>query len=198
MSALRERKKAALRSTIVRCAVELFMARGYDAVGMEDIAAAAVCSRSTLNRYFGTKEDVLFATAPEVTERLRTALENVETDDRWTVARREVTSQLAQFFDNMDSDLRVDIMRLWYSEPPLHRRYLSFVSEWEDILKRFFAQGLPEDTANRLRVQLLSTAMASALRSVAHTAVLSGEDIDTLADVAFGMLEAGLLTKPAL
>jgi hypothetical protein len=68
-----EQKKAALRAVIVRTAVHLFLERGYDAVGMEEIAAASMCSRSTLNRYFGTKEDVLLPAVPEVVDGLRRA-----------------------------------------------------------------------------------------------------------------------------
>src|SRR5262245_14761241 len=125
MSALRERKKAALRATIVRAAVELFVERGYDAVGMEEIAHASMCSRSTLNRYFGTKEDVLFAAVPDVIAGLRDALDNAApTDDRWDFARHTVTTQLGRFVDNVDPDLRPTIMRLWFNEPALRRRYL--------------------------------------------------------------------------
>jgi len=199
MSALRERKKAALRATIVRSAVELFMQRGYDSVGMEEIAHASMCSRSTLNRYFGTKEDVLFPAVPEVIEGLRGALDNVKrTDDRWTTAREAVTMQLGQFFENFEPDLRATIMRLWFTEPTLRRRYLEIAYEWEVILKGYFASGLPDNPATHLYVQVLASAMVSALRAVLHAAIETGDDIATLADAAFGMLEAGLPTAPKL
>ncbi|MGV9799219.1 TetR/AcrR family transcriptional regulator [Mycobacterium sp. NPDC003449] len=192
MSALRERKKAVLRSTIRRSAVELFGQRGYDAVSMEDIAAAAMCSRSTLNRYFGAKEDVLFATALDATERLRDALEIAGTENRWNVARRTVTSHLRQVFDDMEPELRSDVLRLWYSEPSLRRRLLSIVWEWESILAHYFLVGLPDTRENRLQARVLSTTMASTLRASTQTAVESGQDIETLTDSAFAILEAGL------
>lgn len=199
MSALRERKKAALRATIVRSAVELFVQRGYDSVGMEEIAYASMCSRSTLNRYFGTKEDVLFPAVPEVIEGLRSALDNVKrTDDRWTTARQAVTMQLGQFFENFEPDLRATIMRLWFTEPTPRRRYLEIAYEWEEILKGYFASGLPDNPATHLHVQVLAAAMVSALRAVLHAAIETDDDIATLADVAFGMLEAGLPTSPKL
>jgi AcrR family transcriptional regulator len=196
-SALRERKKAALRATIVRAAVELFVERGYDAVGMEEIAYSSMCSRSTLNRYFGSKEDVLFPAVPEVIAGLRTALDKVApSDDRWSAARQAVTIQLQRFFDNFDPDLRVTIMRLWFNEPAPRRRYLEIAHEWEDILKQFFAAGLPDDPATHLRTHVLAAAMVSALRAVLHVAIETGDDIGTLADAAFGMLEAGLPAVP--
>ncbi len=193
MSALRERKKAALRATIVRSAVDLFVQRGYDSVGMEEIASASMCSRSTLNRYFGTKEDVLFPAVPEVVEGLRRALDGVpSTGDRWAIAREAVTAQLGQFFENFEPDLRVTIMRLWFTEPAPRRRYLEIAYEWEEILKGYFAAGLPDNPTTHLRTQLLASAMVSVLRAVLHAAIETGNDIPNLADTAFGMLEAGL------
>jgi AcrR family transcriptional regulator len=199
MSALRERKKAALRTTIVRSAVDLFVQRGYDSVGMEEIASASMCSRSTLNRYFGTKEEVLFPAVSEVIEGLRNALDSAaRTDDRWTTARNAVTMQLGQFFENFDPDLRVTIMRLWFTEPVPRRRYLEIAHEWEEILKAYFARGLPDNPTTHLQTQVLASAMVSALRAVLHAAIETGDDISTLADAAFGMLEAGLPAKPKL
>jgi AcrR family transcriptional regulator len=193
MSALRERKKAALRATIVRSAVELFVQRGYDSVGMEEIAYASMCSRSTLNRYFGTKEDVLFPAVAEVVDGLRCALDSVpSTGDRWTIAREAVTTQLGQFFENFEPDLRVTIMRLWFTEPAPRRRYLEIAYEWEEILKVYFAAGLPDNPKTHLHTQVLASAMVSALRAVLHAAIETGDDITNLADAAFGMLEAGL------
>jgi AcrR family transcriptional regulator len=193
MSALRERKKAALRATIVRSAVELFVRRGYDSVGMEEIAHASMCSRSTLNRYFGTKEDVLFPAVPEIVEGLRSALDVAAgAGDRWLIARAAVTTQLGQFFENFEPELRVTIMRLWFTEPAPRRRYLEIAHEWEEILKSYFAAGLPDNPRTHLRTQVLASAMASALRAVLHAAIETGDDITNLADAAFGMLEAGL------
>jgi AcrR family transcriptional regulator len=193
MADLRERKKAALRTTIVRCAVELFVARGYEAVGVEEIANASMCSRSTFNRYFGSKDDVLFPGAPEVVEGLRRALSGAAaTDDPWVVARAAVVTQLGRFFDTFDPDLRVTCMRLWFTEPAPRRRYLEIAYEFEEILKGYFATGLPGDTETHLRVQVLAAAMVSALRAVLHATIESGEELNALADTAFGMLEAGV------
>ncbi|MFI9405180.1 TetR family transcriptional regulator [Nocardia sp. NPDC052316] len=57
---LRERKRQATRSAIVRAATELFLDRGFTATSVADIAAAAGVSRRTFFLYFPAKEDVLF------------------------------------------------------------------------------------------------------------------------------------------
>ena len=56
---LRERKKAQTRAAIQRHALRLFREAGYGATTMEQIAAAADVSPSTLYRYFPTKEDLI-------------------------------------------------------------------------------------------------------------------------------------------
>ena len=58
---LRERKKAATRARLLAAANELFVARGYDATTMDDIAARADVSRATAFNYFPRKDDFLRA-----------------------------------------------------------------------------------------------------------------------------------------
>lgn len=60
-SGLRERWRAKARLTIQERALDLFDERGFDAVTIEEIAAAAEVSPSSVYRYFGTKEGILVA-----------------------------------------------------------------------------------------------------------------------------------------
>lgn len=58
---LRERKKAQTRRAIQEQALRLFLAKGYEATSVEEIATAAGVSHMTFFRYFPTKEDVVLA-----------------------------------------------------------------------------------------------------------------------------------------
>lgn len=53
------------RSTILNCSLSLFAARGYDAVGVQQIVEAAGIKKPTLYHYFGSKRGVLEALMQE-------------------------------------------------------------------------------------------------------------------------------------
>jgi AcrR family transcriptional regulator len=49
------------RTTLLDCALHLFAARGYDAVGVQEIVEAAGVTKPTLYHYFGSKRGLLDA-----------------------------------------------------------------------------------------------------------------------------------------
>ncbi|GGV15459.1 TetR family transcriptional regulator [Streptomyces litmocidini] len=56
---LRERKKARTRQALSDAAIALFLEKGFDAVSVAEVAAAAEVSKPTLFRYFPAKEDLV-------------------------------------------------------------------------------------------------------------------------------------------
>ncbi len=56
---LRERKKQRMYQSVSDIAIRLFMEKGFDAVSVAEIAAAAEISKPTLFRYFPAKEDLV-------------------------------------------------------------------------------------------------------------------------------------------
>ncbi|WP_309062574.1 TetR family transcriptional regulator [Streptomyces sp.] len=71
---LRERKKRRMYRTVSDTAIRLFLERGFDAVSVAEVAAAAEISKPTLFRYFPAKEDlVLFRIADHEDEAARVA-----------------------------------------------------------------------------------------------------------------------------
>ena len=71
---LRERKKRAAREAIAATARRLFAERGFDAVTVAEIAAAADVSEKTVFNYFATKEDLAFAGREEGITQFVTAI----------------------------------------------------------------------------------------------------------------------------
>jgi AcrR family transcriptional regulator len=66
----RERRKRETREAIVLAAERLFDQRGFDAVTVAEIAAAAEISVKTLFTYFRSKEDLVFADEERLLARL--------------------------------------------------------------------------------------------------------------------------------
>ncbi|MEO3801153.1 TetR family transcriptional regulator [Nonomuraea sp. B1E8] len=58
---LQERKRRRARSAIIAAAYELFGERGFDDVTVTEIAERAEVGRTTFFRYFGDKQEVVFA-----------------------------------------------------------------------------------------------------------------------------------------
>ncbi|MEU0205161.1 TetR family transcriptional regulator [Streptomyces canus] len=56
---LRQRKKQRMYETLSEIAIRLFLEKGFDAVSVAEIAAAAEISKPTLFRYFPAKEDLV-------------------------------------------------------------------------------------------------------------------------------------------
>jgi AcrR family transcriptional regulator len=61
MAGHREKKREDTRNRLNEAALKLFIARGFEAVTLDDIAAAAGISRRTFFHYFESKEDLAFA-----------------------------------------------------------------------------------------------------------------------------------------
>ncbi|WP_437956059.1 TetR/AcrR family transcriptional regulator [Sorangium sp. So ce119] len=74
MGELRESKKRETRQRISDVATAMFFARGFDAVTVEEIAAAARVSKMTVFNYFARKEDLLLDREDEVKRLLREAI----------------------------------------------------------------------------------------------------------------------------
>ncbi|MEW2610540.1 TetR family transcriptional regulator [Streptomyces sp. NPDC047880] len=73
---LRERKKQRMYETVSDIAVRLFLEKGFDAVSVAEVAAAADISKPTLFRYFPAKEDlVLYRIADHEGEAARVVAE---------------------------------------------------------------------------------------------------------------------------
>jgi AcrR family transcriptional regulator len=62
---LRASKKRETRAAIAAAALELFTARGFDAVTVAEVAAAARVSEKTVFNYFPAKEDLVFERGEE-------------------------------------------------------------------------------------------------------------------------------------
>jgi AcrR family transcriptional regulator len=97
---LRERKKRETREAITRAAMKLFVARGFDAVTVADVADAAGVSEKTVFNYFPAKEDLVFHGGAERLEALIEAIRERPAGVSLVTPFREATMR---FLDQVQS-----------------------------------------------------------------------------------------------
>ncbi|MGP2436701.1 TetR/AcrR family transcriptional regulator [Streptomyces sp. JW3] len=192
---LRERKKQRMYQVLSDTAVRLFLERGFDAVSVAEVAAAAEVSKPTLFRYFPAKEDlVLYRIADHEGEAARVAAEG---PDPVTALRRHFLAGLDRCDPVTGLNDHPDVLafhRLLYGTPALAAR----VSGYQERSEAALADALGGDLDARLAAgQIIAVQRILALenwRRIAGGEAVEDvrEDAVAAAERAFGRLAAGL------
>jgi AcrR family transcriptional regulator len=137
---LRERKKQEVRDRISGIATQLILARGFEAVSVSEIAAAAGVSRMTVFNYFARKEDIYLDRFPELTALI---VAGVRGSSAPLAALRDVflglldaRHPLAGFADRM-----TDFWQVVLDSPALRARVREFLEELENLVAGLFEEG---------------------------------------------------------
>ena len=153
---LRARKKAATMHRVQEIAVGMFEDRGFDDVTVEQVAAAADVSPSTIYRYFGTKEGL--ALHDEHDDAMYGALADLlATHDVWTAADLALAA-LEQPHFVQDGELTLRRTRLWATEPSLRVATVSVVNDLVDQLAPQIAAS-PKNDYSPEQARVLTTAV---------------------------------------
>jgi len=178
---LRARKKEATREALIRGAYQLFEARGFDAVTIDEVAERADISRRTFFRYFPTKEAIVFPRQAERLVGFKTALA-AATPDLVGVQRACMT--LAARF----GDARAEFLtqgRIIHTSHTLIAFEASLDVQWEDAIAAHLSQALPE-----LQSRYLAGAMMGLVRAVLRSWREGGctQDLTDMGAQAFDLL----------
>jgi TetR/AcrR family transcriptional regulator len=104
------------RSKILACAIDLFSSRGFDAVGVQEVADAAGLKKPTLYHYFGSKSGLLKIVLEESFVDLFTALQKVEYN-RNVVSPLEAIAKLYFDFARKHRAFYRMQLSMWFSPP---------------------------------------------------------------------------------
>lgn len=188
---LRERKKLKTRAAIRRALYGLVAEQGYEATTIEQIAAAAEVSPSTVSRYFAAKEDIVLTdgtdTAMVEMLRRRPAGEPPLQSLRFVVTHA-VRALLTEDPDAMR--LRATLL---VEVPAVRARLAETTAETSLLLSRVLAERTGRD-AGDLEVRVLTAAVIAALREVTLLWAERGrrDDLAALLDRALDTLGDGL------
>ncbi|CAL9447039.1 TetR/AcrR family transcriptional regulator [Streptomyces sp. NPDC090994] len=146
---LRERKKRQTRQYISDVATGLFLARGFDAVTVAEVARAADVSVNTVYNYFPAKEDLFLDRSQGVIDRLA----------RWVRGRRAGESAAAAVLRELREEVEsvspriglmagyAEFMRVIEDSPALRSRLWAIGQEVLHTLERELREetGAPDD-----------------------------------------------------
>lgn len=191
---LRERKKRAARVAIAATARRLFAERGYDAVTVAEVAAAADVSPKTVFNYFPTKEDLAFAGREEGIEAFVAAIRGRDAGTPVLEVFRTMThTALREFVAGADDDL-LAVATILRGSPALQER---LTVGWESG-----AQAITAAVGDDLVAAVVARTLWFTHRSIFRAALdglVAGEDGARLArrlrrqaDRAYDQLAAGL------
>ena len=137
------------RSRLLACALDLFAARGYDAVGVQEVADAAGLKKPTLYHYFGSKGGLLKTLLEESFVGLFAALEGA------SVYHRDVVTTLLaiamayfKFAQGHRKFYRLQLS-MWFSPPESEAfKAIAVINEkQQQMLEAFFLRAA-EDHGN--------------------------------------------------
>ena len=102
------------RSKILACAIDLFSSRGYDGVGVQEIADTAGLKKPTLYHYFGSKGGLLRTILDETFAELFTALEKVQYNRDVVNSLEAITRAYFDFAHRKQTFYRMQLS-MWFS-----------------------------------------------------------------------------------
>ncbi|GAA2579223.1 MULTISPECIES: TetR/AcrR family transcriptional regulator [Streptomyces] len=189
-SGRRERKKAATRQKIADTALRLFLERGYDAVGIRDVAAEADVAVTTLFSHFASKEALVFEQDEDFEQRLTRAVTDRAPHEPLVPALRHEVLALVR---HCTADSAAPIWRMIDASPALRKYDESVRLRHADALAAVIAA---DPALNRSDIAARTLA-----RFVIDAYSLAREDPDPEAalDEIFPMIEAAWeATRPPL
>ena len=172
----------------MHAAFELFAARGFDNVTMDEVARAADVSRRTAFRYFPTKEALVFPMREERLAHFRELLtQSTEGEPALVRVRRTCLTLAKEFAAAKEMFLAQEA--LVASSRGLAGQERLLEREWEDAI----AETLSSETAPR-RARILAAAIMGIVRGALHEWALGGatEDLVQIGREAFAILEEPL------
>ncbi|MFB6987687.1 TetR/AcrR family transcriptional regulator [Streptomyces sp. NPDC056230] len=180
-SGRRERKKAATRQKIADTALRLFMERGYDAVGIREVAAEADVAVTTLFSHFASKEALVFEQEEDFEQRLTQAVTGRAPHEPLIPALR---SEIQALVRHCTADSAAPIWRM-IDESPALRKY-------EESMRLRQAETLATAIAADPELSQTATASRTIARFVidAYSLAREAAEPEAAVDEIFWMIEA--------
>ncbi|MEU6478935.1 helix-turn-helix domain-containing protein [Streptomyces sp. NPDC047017] len=180
----RERKKAATRQALADAALTLFLERGYDAVGIKEIAEAADVSTTTLFKHFPSKEALVFDQDADLEAALISAVRDRPPGTPVTAALREHVLRSRLFAPEGTAEIAV-FRELIRATPALSAYQRRMWMRHEHTLAAAIAAELDAPADDPACAALAHFALE------ARSLITTSPDPRTAVETAFALLEGG-------
>lgn len=186
---LMARKQQVVRDALSSAAAELFRARGFEAVTVEEIARAAGVSRRTFFRYYESKEAVMVDRIDQDWERLLTELTARPLSEPPLLAIRNALIPAIEY-GLEEPDIVRDTIRLLRETSALRRAVMERRNRLEERIAALMSQRL--GSTGRDTTPMLLAFLTRALADTAYNAWYDYEtdDIAGLVDELVGELRS--------
>ncbi|WP_052193289.1 TetR family transcriptional regulator [Microbacterium sp. ZOR0019] len=132
---MRVRTRRLVQTELTSVAQDLFVAQGYDATTVDQIAAAAGMSKRTFFRYFPSKDDLVIGKYDLFADRMAEALDDRPAEEPVWVSLRRVFDITLDYVQDDRQRARNDAMdEIVRSSPQLNARYLERMQRVQQLL----------------------------------------------------------------
>jgi mycofactocin system transcriptional regulator len=184
------RPSATTRAELERCALALFVERGFDATTVEDVAAAAGIGRRTFFRYFASKNDVVWGDFEQGLTDLRARFAVTRPEQPLLDALREAVLAFNRF-DPAEVPWHRDRMALILRVPALQAHSTLRYRAWRMVVAEFVGQRLDQPPGALLPQLVAHMCLGAALAAYEQWLVSPGSDLQLLLDQTLRSLDGG-------
>ena len=186
------RRRSTSPHHITDVAIELFTARGFAEVSVDDVARAAGISRRTLFRYYVSKNAIPWGEFDAHLAHLRDLLDDV--DPQVPLGQALRTALLAfNTFDESETVRHRQRMRVILRTEELQAYSMTMYAGWREVIAAFVAHRLSAKTTDLLPQTVAWTLLGVALSAYEHWLSDESVPLPTALGNAFDVVGAGLM-----
>jgi len=185
------RKRSTTRDHIADIAIDLFSARGFDAVNVDDVAQAAGIARRTLFRYYASKSALPWGDFDVHLTQLRALLGELDPD---VPLREALRSGLLAFntFNDEEAIRHRERMRVILETAELQAYSMTMYAGWREVIAEFVAHRRGERSSDIGPQAVAWMMLGVALSAYEHWLADASVALHDALGQAFDVVAAGL------
>ncbi|MCW2686387.1 MAG: mycofactocin system transcriptional regulator [Mycobacterium sp.] len=185
------RRRSTTWDDITNVAIDLFAARGFDEVSVDDVARAAGIARRTLFRYYPSKNAIPWGNFDAHLDRMRDLLDQVEPDVPIGAALRAALLAFNNF-DEHETQRHRQRMRVILQTAALQAYSMTMYAGWRDVVAAFVSRRLAGRPGDLVPQTVAWTMLGVALSAYEHWLADESVSLAQALGDAFDTVSGGL------